>query len=514
MMPVFIAIKPNLHLSDTFLREVLLDWGISGKYGDISGKPELVQAIEGEFPENLKPAYLKIYIFRSEKFLYALNGSMPTEKAENEPQGLTAFLNALERDPAKLPEFSNDFDNFTCSDPKINEKIKLIKEGSLKPENFLPRLQEVKKWLKAIENQNFKPNFSSISQDTGKMSQETSLNRTETSLAQSEMSNRVDNIQKMAPTGPENVEKMSSTGPVRIQSCEKSDCVAQPPMTFMPNITKLIRIPVFDESKSDVVDWLATARYAYDLARVTDEPAICAALLCHLPQNLSQRVRSALERCQPDPSKVTVANLESVLKELTKKSSHELERELKNIKFDSAKKFRDLYLAIELKVQRLNPAIKDDKALEHLCTREFRGKCPSHVRDNVSFKTSTLEGLELADLAESVFEVTKSNTSANALHTKRSDSNRGGAKGYRGGSRGGFRGGSRGGHKPRGDQQKRPSEPDLSRRFKAQLICYFCDEPGHGIDQCPKLKEKRKVAREAREARKGRRGPDDRTDPK
>ena len=49
-------------------------------------------------------------------------------------------------------------------------------------------------------------------------------------------------------------------------------------------------------------------------------------------------------------------------------------------------------------------------------------------------KTSTLEGLKLADLAESVNEVTKTNTSANPLQTKRSDSNRGEAKEYPRGS--------------------------------------------------------------------------------
>ena len=127
------------------------------------------------------------------------------------------------------------------------------------------------------------------------------------------------------------------------------------PAKRLENLSKLLKIPDFDPDKSDVNEWLATAKYAYDLARITDEQAITASILCHLPQALAGKVRTSLTRLQPNSELVTVKNLKEVLSTICKKTPTQLERELKSLNFDSSKKFRDLYLELELKIAKLNP---------------------------------------------------------------------------------------------------------------------------------------------------------------
>lgn len=142
-----------------------------------------------------------------------------------------------------------------------------------------------------------------------------------------------------------------------------------------------------------------------------------ASMIFALPKNLAPRVRTALNRRQEDPTRVTIEDFKQVLEELTHKSVPELERELNELSFDN-RKFRDFYLRIEQKIKKLNPEIKDQKALDTLVTREFRNKVPSHVQKNVTFKTSTTVGIELAALAESVHEVTKSASEVNNIKPK------------------------------------------------------------------------------------------------
>ena len=73
------------------------------------------------------------------------------------------------------------------------------------------------------------------------------------------------------------------------------------PPKSLENLSKLLKIPDFlIPDKSDVNEWLATAKYAYDLARITDEQAITASILCHLPQALAGKVRTSLTRLQPN----------------------------------------------------------------------------------------------------------------------------------------------------------------------------------------------------------------------
>ena len=92
-----------------------------------------------------------------------------------------------------------------------------------------------------------------------------------------------------------------------------------------------------------------------NLARITDEQAITASILCHLPQALAGKVRTSLTRLLPNSELVTVKNLEEVPSTICKETPTQLEGELKSLKFDSSKKFRDLYLELELKIAKLNP---------------------------------------------------------------------------------------------------------------------------------------------------------------
>ena len=72
------------------------------------------------------------------------------------------------------------------------------------------------------------------------------------------------------------------------------------PPKRLENLSKLLKIPDFDPDKSDVNEWLATAKYSYDLARITDEQVITASILCHLPQGLAGKVRTSLTHLQPN----------------------------------------------------------------------------------------------------------------------------------------------------------------------------------------------------------------------
>ena len=74
-------------------------------------------------------------------------------------------------------------------------------------------------------------------------------------------------------------------------------------------------------------------KYSPDLARVTDERTAGAQMLSSFPKALNSRPRQALNQLQPDHEKVKISDFETVLVDLTKKSSKEIDRELRNMKF-------------------------------------------------------------------------------------------------------------------------------------------------------------------------------------
>ena len=541
-MANWIAVKPNNHLSLSFLREALEQWGCADKYSNLTAKAELLQALEIEFPKDLGPVYIKVFLIRSDTGLFAINGQKPTVKSSATPKGITSYLNTLESDPSLLLTISNDIKNFASTDPIVNAKIDEILKGSKQatPENLLPRLDKVRAWLKTVDLSSFSTSDNNLSRVGG--SKETEKTVSDMSKKIEKVENR-ENVEKIVEKSVEkSVEKI--VGQPEIPTCQamsdqcqnvesnvsrtekdvqfieeliNNDLIknsiknhtvapvapaaqfyAHNSATTSSNISKLLKIPDFDPDKSDVNEWLATAKYAYDLARITDEPSITASILCHLPQSLAGKVRTSLTRIQPDSKLVTVKNLEEVLTTICKKTPTQLERELKSLKYDSSKKFRDLYLELELKIAKLNPKIKDDLALENVVTREFRLKCPQNVRDNVMFRTSELEGLDLAELAESVNEVTKNNTSSNFFQKNSGNKNEFNTKGSE--KKGSYGKGSKKFGKSRGSDSKNSDNPKKS----ANIICYFCDEKGHGISFCEKLKEKK---RKQAEERKGSRGP-------
>ena len=129
-----------------------------------------------------------------------------------------------------------------------------------------------------------------------------------------------------------------------------------------------------------------------------------------------------------------------------------------------------------------------------MVTREFRLKCPLNVRDNVMFRTSLLEGLELAELAESVNEVTKNSTHSNFFQKNSGNKNDFNTKGSE--KKGSYNKGSKKFCKSRGPDSKNSD----NHKKSSNIICYFCDKKRHGINFCEKLKaKKRKRLRNVRE---------------
>ena len=479
-MTKFICLKPNEHLKVEFLRSVLEDWGVGNKYKNLKNKKEIIQAINGEFPSEFQPVYLKIYVVENEGKVFAVNGRIPDRKATHGPEGLTSFLNTIKQGPQKFEEFVNKTENFVSQDDLVNSKVKKIKEGTLVLEDLMPRIRDA-----------------------------------EAALPQDEPEIQV------FSNNPVETEIHSDSSTHQLGTEQDDSCMTR---SNKLDVGKLLKIPSFDENTTSVSDWINDIKYGLTLARVTDMRTAIASMIFALPKNLAPRVRTALNRRQEDPTRVTIEDFKQVLEELTHKSVPELERELNELSFDN-RKFRDFYLRIEQKIKKFNPEIKDKKALDTLMTREFGNKVPSHVQKNVTFKTSTIVGIELAALAESVHEVTKNATEVNNIKTKADKSaetkvnhfqknsrgtyrgrgrGNGGGRGlggrgggsYRGGYRhsgynrghngyhnnnqNNFRGRGRGGYHNSGEQRQQLDRP---------IICLASGGEGHKMRSCPEVLE-------------------------
>ena len=498
----FLGVEPNNHLQETTLKQILEDWDILEKYQNLDSKKEIITALQNEFPEHLKPTYIKVYLFKYEGKIFALTGCKPTEKALGEIKGLTKYLNILRKDPQKISEYCNDLaDDLVSSDPVISKKIQMILDGKLNPEDITPKLRDTQLWFKGESNTSETGEISSdstgkigISSDsTGQIGiSSDSKGKSEISsdlTGKSEMSSDSNGKTEIFSEPSENHEISLHRNVENIGISDKN-CNSY---GFSVNAGKLLKIPIFDENNVTASEYVQDVKYSLDLARVTDERTAVAQMLWSLPKALNSRARQALNRLQPDPEKVKISDFETVLIDLTKKSSKEIDRELRNMKF-SGKKFRDFYLLIETKVKQLNPKVTDQKAIDDITTREFIAKCPDHVKNNVGFRTSTLKGLEIADLAESVAEITKNSTSANyfSKSSDKSDNDKG-----KGSERGSFRGRSKG-FRGRGKGRS-----DFGRKDSQKIVCFFCFKPGHKIADCEEFKKHQKSKQE----NKGGRGP-------
>ena len=485
----FLGVEPNLHLQETTLKQILEDWNILDKYENLESKNEIIQALKTEFPEAIKPTYIKVYLFKYQGKIFALTGCRPTEKAQGEIKGLTKYLNLLRKDPQKISEYCNDLtDDLVSSDPVISKKIGMILNNTLHPEDITPKLRDTQLWFKGESKTS---ETSEISSDSTGLN-ETSSDSTGKNETSSDSTGKHEISSDSIGISSESIENHESALNRNVKNIGISDkdCNAY---GFSVNAGKLLKIPIFDENNVTATEYVQDVKYSLDLARVTDERTAVAQMLWSLPKALNSRARQALNRRQPDPEKIKISDFEAVLVDLTKKSSKEIDRELRNMKF-SGKKFRDFYLLIETKVKQLNPKVTDQKAIDDITTREFIAKCPDHVKNNVGFRTSSLKGLEIADLAESVAEITKNSTSANYFgkSSEKSDNDKGKSSergSFRGRSRG-FRGRGRG----RSDSGRKPSQ---------NITCFFCFKTGHKISDCEEFKKHQKSKQES----KGGRGP-------
>ena len=61
-MANWIAIKPNNHIYVYFLRDALEQWGCAEEYKNLDAKVDLLQTFNLEFPQELGPVYLKVFL--------------------------------------------------------------------------------------------------------------------------------------------------------------------------------------------------------------------------------------------------------------------------------------------------------------------------------------------------------------------------------------------------------------------------------------------------------------------
>ena len=432
-MVTYLEIKVNASLKKSVLDQIKEDWSIQGNY---SGKPELIQAINGSI-EGFDP-YVKFYLFSIDNQLVGLSGSKPTSAPKSPPVGIVSYINTFKREPSKINKYVNATQNFLAEDSLVNDKLTKVLGKELDFEDL---------WL-LVKDQ---PAEVVPSQET---------------------------CQSPDLKVPFGISQQSSK--CNTVTLENKDSKS-------PALGKLLKLEQFDEESMSAEDWLQNSAYALDVAGIRDPKIYLSGILSKLPEGLLCKTRAELARREISADQLTFEELKTVLCELTKKSPLEYERKLTNLKYSSGMKMRDLWLKIEKLVKLLNPSVTDVNSINTIVTREFKSKMPANIRKNVTFKSSTVSDIGIAELSETVLECTAGQVESNAM--SKSGPSRGGFRGgFRGrGGRGfrGGRGGSRGGHSQGGDRGQN------GQNSKKDVICWFCLKKGHYMADCYALQKRK-----------------------
>ena len=437
-MVTYLEIKANASLKKSILDQIKEDWAIEGEY---SGKPELIQAINGSI-EGFDP-YIKFYLFSIDNKLVGLSGSKPTIAAKSPPVGISTYVNAFKRDPSKVSKYVNATQNFLAEDLIVNEKLKKVVAKELDFDDL---------WL-LVKDQ-------------------------PAEVVPSEEQACTD---QKVPMGLPPQNSKCNTVTLDYKDSKSS------------TLGKLLKLEQFNEESMSAEDWLLNSSYALDVAGIRDPKIYLSGILSKLPDGLLCKTRAELARREISADQLTFEELKSVLITLTQKSPLEYERKLKNLKYSTGTKMRDFWLKIEKLVKLLNPTVTEPAALNTIVTREFKAKMPSHIQQNVSFKSCPDTDISIATLAATVEECSSGTVDSNALKSSRGGYHRG-RGGYRGGQRGG-RGANRGTSSFRGGHSANRSSSGGSNQSAKNIECWFCGKIGHFMADCYALKARKNASK-------------------
>ena len=184
---------------------------------------------------------------------------------------------------------------------------------------------------------------------------------------------------------------------------------------------------------------------------------------------------------------ISLADFQESFSKLTKATNADAGTQLRKLTLESCNNnYRELYCKIEsilAKSDSTDPAKKlTADQLKHQASRAFKEKANKSNKLGTLFQVSELEGLELADLAQTISDSLSRSTEHNTLMNRTPNEGR-----WNSNNRW---------RKPDGQAQTRPtrgtpngrsngnSKKPPAKANKADLICKHCDKKGHTRPEC------------------------------
>lgn len=375
-MSICINVTPNLHLSIELLEEVNKNWSL----GVVSSgtKTNRKKIIIEQITKSLTFApYIRVFLVRVGKHIHPLPGSKPTKPADVKPIGVTQFINKARREPKSIPPYVNDVNIKRSGDVCISGYYTQLLSNHPPPVPAIMSLDE-----------------DIMGEHAGQLD-ETLLSSME-SLSfdfkeeDFEAASPQDNIIK-----EETKEMSSASAPVKTQ-LNAFDIKAK------------CELPKFDPQKTTTEGWVDSSVFALELGGITDPKKVVSHLMLALDPKLQPSIQSLLikERDSATPPKeISVEIFKKALKTIAGKSTNDLDMLVDNLSFNkgSYRSMREFYIDLERYLKDLNPDIDSDVALAKLTSRAFKKKVPVEIRTAPAFQMSDKTGVDLADLAQTLY---------------------------------------------------------------------------------------------------------------
>ena len=394
--------------------------------------------------------------------VYALPGGKPTKKATATPVGIQTIKNIAKENPKSVVKYLN------LSDVVIEDQF----------------AKKYKQQLDSTGQVNL-PVTMSLSEKT--VQEISPLETIDESLLEiiDSLDFDIKDETYESPTVPSTSVEPSATGAssttVESPSEKASVLVNQFDTKTKSELAK------FDPNRNTCEGWVDSSVFALELGGITDEKKIVSHLMLavqpRIQPSLRALIKKEIESTTPHKA-VTVKIFKDALQTVAGKSNRDLDAIIENLTFQKGRytSMREFYIDLEQYLKDLNPDISSDTAIEKLVSRQFKKKVPKEIRDAPAFQMSEARGLNLADLAQTLYANIKNSPAEVNYFSKAKPSNQ------RFQRRKPFNNRSIG-YQPKPNVRSNQQSKLTQQQDKRNMRCYYCNKQGHMKSECRKLKK-------------------------